>query len=143
MANRAQACIAKATPDRSSWPACAGNDDPAAEFLSDLAERVAALCVRMRPQDDQPAVPLARPCDPLDSYCHIQPIGRCAAQDCSGVAIYQADGNLRSLDEIQADVIRIAIRHYQGRMSEVARRLDIGRSTLYRKLDEYGIDIAR
>jgi transcriptional regulator of acetoin/glycerol metabolism len=34
----------------------------------------------------------------------------------------------------------MAIDHYNGQMSEVARRLGIGRSTLYRKLKEYGID---
>jgi DNA-binding NtrC family response regulator len=34
----------------------------------------------------------------------------------------------------------MAIERYSGRMSEVARRLGIGRSTLYRKLKEYGLD---
>jgi DNA-binding NtrC family response regulator len=37
-------------------------------------------------------------------------------------------------------MIRFSISHYKGQMSEVARRLGIGRSTLYRKLKEYGID---
>ena len=46
------------------------------------------------------------------------------------------------LAEIEADVIRLAIGHYRGRMTEVARRLGIGRSTLYRKLAELGIDSA-
>jgi DNA-binding NtrC family response regulator len=60
-----------------------------------------------------------------------------------GVTLYASDGNLRPLDEIEADVIRLAIGHYRGRMTEVARRLGIGRSTLYRKLGELGIgDIA-
>ncbi|MET0180471.1 MAG: sigma-54 dependent transcriptional regulator [Novosphingobium sp.] len=59
-----------------------------------------------------------------------------------GVTLYGADGNLRSLDAIEADVIRLAIGHYRGRMTEVARRLGIGRSTLYRKLTELGIDKA-
>ena len=36
-------------------------------------------------------------------------------------------------------MIRFAIAHYRGQMSEVARRLRIGRSTLYRKLDEIGL----
>jgi DNA-binding NtrC family response regulator len=36
-------------------------------------------------------------------------------------------------------VIRFAIAHYRGQMSEVARRLQIGRSTLYRKLDALGL----
>ncbi|WP_448658626.1 sigma-54-dependent transcriptional regulator [Sphingomonas sp. CJ99] len=57
-----------------------------------------------------------------------------------GVTLFTADGNLRALEEIEADVIRLAIGHYRGRMTEVARRLGIGRSTLYRKLTELGID---
>jgi DNA-binding NtrC family response regulator len=59
-----------------------------------------------------------------------------------GVMLYTQDGNLRPLEEIEADVIRLAIGHYRGRMTEVARRLGIGRSTLYRKLGELGIDNA-
>jgi DNA-binding NtrC family response regulator len=34
----------------------------------------------------------------------------------------------------------MAIDHYDGHMSEIARRLGIGRSTLYRKLRELGLD---
>ena len=60
----------------------------------------------------------------------------------SGVLLYTHDGNLRPLEEIEADVIRLAIGHYRGRMTEVARRLGIGRSTLYRKLSDLGIDNA-
>ena len=59
-----------------------------------------------------------------------------------GVTLFRPDGNLRPLEEIEADVIRLAIGHYRGRMTEVARRLGIGRSTLYRKLGELGIDNA-
>ena len=58
------------------------------------------------------------------------------------VMLYTDDGNLRPLEEIEADIIRLAIGHYRGRMTEVARRLGIGRSTLYRKLGELGIDSA-
>jgi DNA-binding NtrC family response regulator len=58
------------------------------------------------------------------------------------VTLYNADGHLRPLEEIEADIIRLAIGHYRGRMTEVARRLGIGRSTLYRKLGELGIDTA-
>jgi DNA-binding NtrC family response regulator len=60
----------------------------------------------------------------------------------AGVALYRPDGHLRALDDIEADVIRLAIGHYRGRMTEVARRLGIGRSTLYRKLSELGISDA-
>jgi len=64
------------------------------------------------------------------------------APDGGGVDLYTADGNLRPLEEIEADVIRLAIGHYRGRMTEVARRLGIGRSTLYRKLSDLGIESA-
>ena len=61
----------------------------------------------------------------------------------TGVTLFEADGHIRNLEEIEADVIRLAIGHYRGRMTEVARRLGIGRSTLYRKLGELGIgDVA-
>jgi DNA-binding NtrC family response regulator len=49
-------------------------------------------------------------------------------------------GNIRSLAAVELEMIKLAIDHYNGQMSEVARRLGIGRSTLYRKLKEYGID---
>lgn len=65
-----------------------------------------------------------------------------SATDGAGVTLFAPDGNLRPLEEIEADVIRLAIGHYRGRMTEVARRLGIGRSTLYRKLSELGIDNA-
>jgi DNA-binding NtrC family response regulator len=60
----------------------------------------------------------------------------------SGVTLFTNDGHLRTLEEIEADIIRLAIGHYRGRMTEVARRLGIGRSTLYRKLSDIGIDTA-
>jgi DNA-binding NtrC family response regulator len=49
-------------------------------------------------------------------------------------------GEVRALEEIENDLIRFAITHYRGQMSEVARRLKIGRSTLYRKLDLPGFE---
>ncbi|QIK79610.1 sigma-54-dependent Fis family transcriptional regulator [Sphingomonas piscis] len=58
------------------------------------------------------------------------------------VTLFQSDGHIRQMEDIEADIIRLAIGHYRGRMTEVARRLGIGRSTLYRKLGEIGIDTA-
>ena len=69
-----------------------------------------------------------------------QPSGGAPKQEGVGVMLYAPDGNLRPLEDIEADVIRLAIGHYRGRMTEVARRLGIGRSTLYRKLSDLGID---
>jgi len=54
-----------------------------------------------------------------------------------------ARGDVRALADVEGEMIRLAIDHYNGQMSEVARRLGIGRSTLYRKLKEMGIDPER
>lgn len=50
------------------------------------------------------------------------------------------DGEVRPIAEIEEELIRFALSFYHGQMSEVARRLGIGRSTLYRKLKDYAID---
>ena len=49
-------------------------------------------------------------------------------------------GNIRPLAELEAEIIKRALEHHDYRMSDVARRLSIGRSTLYRKLKEYGLE---
>ena len=51
-----------------------------------------------------------------------------------------AAGEVRPLSEIETDMIKLALDHYGGRMALVARRLGIGRSTLYRKLREAGLN---
>jgi DNA-binding NtrC family response regulator len=56
----------------------------------------------------------------------------------SSLALIDATGEVRPLEELETEVIRFAVTHYRGQMSEVARRLRIGRSTLYRKLDLLG-----
>jgi DNA-binding NtrC family response regulator len=48
-------------------------------------------------------------------------------------------GEVVPLEEMEARTIRFAITHYRGQMSEVARKLKIGRSTLYRKLEGLGL----
>ena len=40
---------------------------------------------------------------------------------------------------MEGELIRFALSHYRGQMSEMARRLGIGRSTLYRKLKDLGL----
>lgn len=63
--------------------------------------------------------------------------------DEESVAIFDREGHLRSLQEIERDLIRLAIDTYGGKMSEVARRLGMGRSTLYRKLREHDLEVRR
>jgi len=53
-----------------------------------------------------------------------------------------SQGHVRPLEDIERDSIRFAITHYRGQMSEVARKLRIGRSTLYRKLEGLGLEDA-
>jgi DNA-binding NtrC family response regulator len=48
-------------------------------------------------------------------------------------------GEVAALAEIERAAIVFAVAHHGGRMSRVARALKIGRSTLYRKLHEYGL----
>jgi DNA-binding NtrC family response regulator len=56
------------------------------------------------------------------------------------IASIDESGNVRSIAEIEEELIRFALGFYRGQMSQVARKLGIGRSTLYRKLKDYGID---
>jgi DNA-binding NtrC family response regulator len=80
----------------------------------------------------EPAAPIG-PAGPVAPS--LQPQG-------TGLALLGPAGEVRSLADIEADVIRFAIAHYRGQMSEVARKLQIGRSTLYRKLDDLGVEDA-
>lgn len=57
------------------------------------------------------------------------------------VAIQDEVGEIRALNDIERDILQYAIDFYEGHMSEVSRRLGIGRSTLYRKVREYDLDV--
>jgi DNA-binding NtrC family response regulator len=57
------------------------------------------------------------------------------------VEFLDRDGHLRRLEDIERDLIEFAMENYSGHMSEIARRLGIGRSTLYRKVKEHGMDV--
>lgn len=54
------------------------------------------------------------------------------------ISLVNSDGDARKIEEIELAVIRFAVQFYNGRMTEVARKLGIGRSTLYRKLGAVG-----
>ena len=64
-----------------------------------------------------------------------------AHDDALPVDLFDDGGHLRSLESIERDLIAFAIETYSGRMAEVARRLGVGRSTLYRKVREYELDV--
>jgi DNA-binding NtrC family response regulator len=81
-----------------------------------------------------PAMPVeARPVAPAPS---LEPQGR------HGLSLTGKHGHVRPLEEVERETIAHALRHYEGQMTEVARRLGIGRSTLYRKLKELDLEDA-
>ena len=65
---------------------------------------------------------------------------RVEIRDPSALPLLDPTGDVRPLGEVENDTIRFALDHYRGQMSKVARKLGIGRSTLYRKLKELGIE---
>ena len=67
-------------------------------------------------------------------------VGQVSDGNAIGVSIVTAGGHIRTLEEVEADMIKLAMHRYRGQMSEVARKLGIGRSTLYRKMRDLGLD---
>jgi transcriptional regulator of acetoin/glycerol metabolism len=55
------------------------------------------------------------------------------------VRVFAPDGELRSWNDIEADVIRYAYVSCRGQVREMARRLDVSHATLYRRLHELGL----
>ncbi|HML06501.1 MAG TPA: sigma-54 dependent transcriptional regulator [Xanthobacteraceae bacterium] len=103
--------------------ASATNQEPSEARASAPDAAVSPLAPFADDQLPAPAAPAATPMDALP--------------------LVDAEGEVRPLEGIEADVIRYAITRYRGQMSEVARRLRIGRSTLYRKLEALGLDNGR
>jgi len=68
------------------------------------------------------------------------PSGMIADGMAYGIPAVTDGGHIRTLEEIEADMIRLALTRYRGQMSEVARKLGIGRSTLYRKMRDLGLE---
>ncbi|MCA8902414.1 MAG: sigma-54-dependent Fis family transcriptional regulator, partial [Hyphomonas sp.] len=115
--------------------------------LENAVFRAVVLCEgdALQPQDfpqisgqmpDLDALPAAPRAEAGAAPANDQPDGEGAP-----VSIRDKDGELRSLQEIERDILQYAIDFYEGHMSEVSRRLGIGRSTLYRKVREYDLDV--
>jgi len=80
-----------------------------------------------------------REMQPEETY-QAQPQNIRHANPISAIASVDDGGHVRKLADVEEELIRFALNFYRGQMSEVARKLGIGRSTLYRKLRDYGID---
>ncbi|MBT6035139.1 MAG: sigma-54-dependent Fis family transcriptional regulator [Kordiimonadaceae bacterium] len=55
------------------------------------------------------------------------------------VSIYDENADVFPIEYIEQMMIKYAFIRHKGKMTEIARRLKIGRSTLYRKVDELGL----
>ncbi len=78
---------------------------------------------------------------PLSDLDALVPGEQSASKGDKAVSVLDREGHLRTLEDIERDLIEFAIGNYSGHMSEVARRLGIGRSTLYRKVREHELDV--
>ena len=115
----------------------------------DFAHIAAQIETRRRPVSAAP--PASRPGRPpfeagtADHGTRKRPpaTGGAADDERHCVPLLDEENHARPLDAVEADAIAHAIAHYDGQMSEIARRLGIGRSTLYRKLREYRIGVPR
>jgi len=105
-----------------------GDELTVAEFPQ-IAAHVEGFSVRV-PVAPAPAI-----------YAHAAPreIVRVEVRDPNVLKLFDDNGNVRNINSAEAELIRFALAHYRGQMSEVARRLGIGRSTLYRKMKDYGL----
>jgi DNA-binding NtrC family response regulator len=88
---------------------------------------------------DADTVPVQPAMEPQPAILAEWPVERRAAP-APTLRLTDPHGHARPLEDIEREVIRFAIAHHRGQMSEVARRLKIGRSTLYRKLESLGLD---
>ncbi|MGL5139256.1 MAG: helix-turn-helix domain-containing protein, partial [Beijerinckiaceae bacterium] len=77
---------------------------------------------------------------PVSGQQVIREVVQVAVNDPSAIKLIDDSGDMRKLDEIERETIKFAIAHYRGQMSKVARKLSIGRSTLYRKLKDLGLE---
>ena len=64
---------------------------------------------------------------------------RVEVRDPNVLRLLDENGDVRRLEEMEAEMIRFAQAHYRSQMSEMARKLGIGRSTLYRKMKDFGL----
>lgn len=75
-----------------------------------------------------------------DIVPHTIEVDNASPRSSIGIPAVTDEGDIRPLEDIEADMIRLALGRYRGHMTEVAKRLGIGRSTLYRKMREFGLE---
>ena len=109
-----------------------GDEITVTEFPQ-IAAQVEGFDVRIPPAPQLVAETSPQPAFSID-HPHFEP------RDQGSMRVIDENGDVRKLEDIEAEAIRFALSHYRGQMSQMARKLGIGRSTLYRKMKEIGID---
>ena len=110
-----------------------GDELTVAEFPQ-IAAQVEGFDVRIPPAPSRPSLT-------ADMLEPVREIVRVEVRDPHAMSLVVEDtGEMKTMESVEAEVIRFALQFYRGRMSEVSRRLGIGRSTLYRKLKDLGLD---
>jgi DNA-binding NtrC family response regulator len=84
-----------------------------------------------------PPLPAPLPAEPARQIVRVE------MRDPNVLPLLNENGDIRRLEDLELEVIRFALGHYRGQMSEMARKLGIGRSTLYRKMKDYGFQEAQ
>ncbi len=111
---------------------------------ADFPQIAAQVPGYLAPLTSPPRLELAEPVAPPPAPEPVREMdaadARNARQPIATIASTSPTGEVRKLAEVEEELIRFALKFYRGQMSEVARKLGIGRSTLYRKLKDYGID---
>lgn len=110
-----------------------GDELTVAEFPQ-IAAQVEGFDIRIPAAPAQPMVPFGMP-EPVRELVRVE------VRDPHAMSLVAEEtGEMKTMDGLEAEIIRYALQFYRGRMSEVSRRLGIGRSTLYRKLKDLGLD---
>jgi DNA-binding NtrC family response regulator len=111
----------------------ADRDELGAEEFPQIAAQVSGFEVRLPPlpapmllADHEPEKMREIPADLL-------------RRDPTMLRLIDEKGDVRTLADIEEHAIRFALDHYRSHMTEMAKKLGIGRSTLYRKLKELGL----
>src|SRR5262249_34533464 len=115
-----------------------GHDPPQTPAQRPAGTQPPPAGAEQAPTEHHPDGPLAAmaAAAPLAGRAAIPPL---PAVPLDVLPLLDSAGDVRPLGKIEAELIRYAIAHYRGQISEVARPLQIGRSTLYRKLETLGL----
>ncbi|WP_133770640.1 sigma-54-dependent transcriptional regulator [Enterovirga rhinocerotis] len=109
-----------------------GDELTLAEFPQ-IAGQVEGFDIRI-PAAPLPSGPALLPAEPIREVVRVE------VRDPNATSLVADSGEVKRLEELEAEIIRFALSHYRGHMSEISRRLGIGRSTLYRKLKDLGLE---